>query len=366
MHKTPIKFRFITGAAESSLKPLSLELQKILKFLTKHFRNYCKQIAERTGISCYFSIDGSRKVTDKILSTNKKNTSIFCADFTSLFTNLPHETVKRNLGQLINLCFNNSGKQYINTNGSYISYTDNASSKKTYKNLDVYMMLEFILDNSYAEYAGQIYRQTKGIPQGNNASPQIADLTLSYMEYIYITKTVTIEKPLAMHLNKTFRYIDDLIHISHLTEEFVYICKSMYHESLTLERTNIEPNKANFLDLVIEISENRKTKTKLYNKTDEYKFRIVRYPHITSEIPLRIGLNTHYGECVRIFRTCTEYEDFIIRLRQLSQNYKINGYNEEQLRSMVFKVISKNPYISSKYGKENWQIIAATNYITQS
>ena len=39
-------------------------------------------------------------------------------------------------------------------------------------------------------YSGVVYRQEKGIPQGNNASPQIADLTLAMMEYRYISKYI--------------------------------------------------------------------------------------------------------------------------------------------------------------------------------
>lgn len=37
LHKSPLKFRFITGAASSSIKPLSLLLTNILKFIRKSF-----------------------------------------------------------------------------------------------------------------------------------------------------------------------------------------------------------------------------------------------------------------------------------------------------------------------------------------
>src|SRR5699024_5218860 len=48
MHKDPIKARFITGAYNSSLKALSIELQLVLKHIKSHFQRYCKVIKERT------------------------------------------------------------------------------------------------------------------------------------------------------------------------------------------------------------------------------------------------------------------------------------------------------------------------------
>ena len=124
-------------------------------------------------------------------------------------------------------------------------------------------------------------------------------------------------------------------------------CESIYHESLTLEQTNSLPQQANFLDLDIEIDTNLITKTKLYNKTDDYNFRMVRYPHITSEIPLRIGLNTHYGECIRMYRNCTEYADFMDRVNQLTRAYIDKGYGRELIIKMITKVLGKNPSLHS-------------------
>ena len=46
MHKMPIKFRFITGAKCSLLKPLANILALILQHIKIHFKNYCNVIRE--------------------------------------------------------------------------------------------------------------------------------------------------------------------------------------------------------------------------------------------------------------------------------------------------------------------------------
>ena len=218
-------------------------------------------------------------------------------------------------------------------------------------------MIEFILDNSYATYGGQLYKQNKGIPQGNNASPQIADLTLSYMEYEYISTKIKAGHPLSHHLTRTFRYIDDLLHVSSKTDEFIRATAEMYHSSLTLERTNAQWEKAAFLDLNLEIQHGKITSS-LYNKTDDYTFKVIRYPQFASNIPLRIGLNTFHGEIVRIHRVCSASNHFIARVRQLIANFVENGYDKNLIIGKMLKTLSRNPFISLKYSITNGQLAA--------
>lgn len=91
MHKAPFKFRFITGAFNSILTPLSQKLQLILKYLVRHFKNYRKQTSERNGSNYVFSILNSKPVLHNLKLVERKNKEISCRDFTSLSTNLPHD-----------------------------------------------------------------------------------------------------------------------------------------------------------------------------------------------------------------------------------------------------------------------------------
>ncbi|GMT21814.1 hypothetical protein PFISCL1PPCAC_13111, partial [Pristionchus fissidentatus] len=251
--------RFITGAHNSTLKPLSIELQKILKFL---------------------------HMVEQLRTVSNSKCDIFCADFSSLFTNLPHNVVKEKLYFLFDILFKNAGSEYMVVHGMKVRYDRNNSSTsgRSYHKNDVKSIVDFILRNSYAFYGGKLYKQQKGIPQGNNASPQIADLTLAVMEYQYIKNHIKIDHTLAFSLNRTFRYIDDLFHISQNTVDFIKITSEMYHESLTLEQTNATPKESAFLNLSVRITTEGIVKTSLYNKTDDYSFSVVRYPHFLSNI----------------------------------------------------------------------------------
>ena len=46
--------------------------------------------------------------------------------------------------------------------------------------------LNYLIDNDYVTYQGQIDKQVIGIPMGTNAAPQIANVYLHVYEYEYI------------------------------------------------------------------------------------------------------------------------------------------------------------------------------------
>ena len=129
MHKNPIKFRFITGAKNSTLKPLTIILQRILSHFRKHFSNYCNVIKQRTGVKHFWSIDNSMKVFNDSLVVDN-DTQVFSADFTSLFTNLPHQIVKENIRKLVTLCMR--GYNYVRVNQDKVSYATTDTGKGNY------------------------------------------------------------------------------------------------------------------------------------------------------------------------------------------------------------------------------------------
>ena len=113
------------------------------------------------------------------------STRIYSADFASLFTNLPHSVIKLNMFQLLSVCFKN--QNYIRVQGNHCSYSvSNNGTGSFFTFQEVCYLLESLLENSVAVYGNKVYRQRCGIPQGASCSPQIADLTLSYMEYKFI------------------------------------------------------------------------------------------------------------------------------------------------------------------------------------
>ncbi|KAF8365373.1 hypothetical protein PRIPAC_83202 [Pristionchus pacificus] len=92
-----------------------------------------------------------------------------------------------------------------------------------------------------------------------------------------------------------------------------------------------------------------KVQTSLYNKTDDYSFSVVRYPHYESNIPISMGLNTLHGEIIRIFRNCSLFEHFLERTRQLARYFLQIQYPKEILCSRLYSTLNKTPAISLKY-----------------
>ncbi|KAF8370366.1 hypothetical protein PRIPAC_76795 [Pristionchus pacificus] len=101
--------------------------------------------------------------------------------------------------------------------------------------------------------------------------------------------------------------------------------------------------------------------TSLYNKTDDYSFSVVRYPHYESNIPISMGLNTLHGEIIRIFRNCSLFEHFLERTRQLARYFLQIQYPKEILCSRLYSTLNKTPAISLKYATFH----SFTNFLTK-
>jgi len=72
-------------------------------------------------------------------------------------------------------------------------------------------MLEFLIDNIFVEFGGELFQQTVGIPMGTNCAPLLADLFLYSYEAEFIQRLLKQgDKKLACSFNFTYRYIDDV------------------------------------------------------------------------------------------------------------------------------------------------------------
>ena len=87
----------------------------------------------------------------------------------------------------------------------------------------------------------------------------------------------------ACPFTNTFCFINDLCAINdHL--EFDRNFKNIYPSGIKLKKKGISTSQASFLNLSIMI-ENKKCKTKLYDKRDAFPFCVVRMPQLDSNIP---------------------------------------------------------------------------------
>ena len=80
-----------------------------------------------------------------------------------------------------------------------------------YTATDICKMIEFLVDNIYVRFGGQLFRQTVGIPMGTNCAPLLADLFLYSYENEYLDELIKEGKrKLARKFNLSYHHIDEL------------------------------------------------------------------------------------------------------------------------------------------------------------
>ena len=107
---------------------------------------------------------------------------------------------------------------------------------------------------------------------GGNASPLIADLVLSMLEYDFLTNINN--KTIAKTMSYTMRYIDDILSIN--CDNFLVHAKLIYPSCLPLENTAKSKYESCFLDIMVCLCTG-KHRIAVYNKTDDFNFDVVRY-----------------------------------------------------------------------------------------
>ena len=84
---------------------------------------------------------------------------------------------------------------------------DHSDSPTKYTAEQIITMLEFLIDNIFVEFGGQVFQQTVGIPMGTNCAPLLADLFLFSYEADFVEELIrTGNKNLAKSFNFTFKY----------------------------------------------------------------------------------------------------------------------------------------------------------------
>ena len=147
-----------------------------------------------------------------------KATSIQTFDFSTLYTSIPHDLLNsRTKNNIINNVFKdkNGATWYthikVGRNKSYFT-NDSLNGDDKYTANDICKMIEFLVDNIYVRFGGQLFWQMVGIPMGTNCAPLFVDLFLYSYENEFLDKLIKEDKrKLAGKFNLSYRYTDNLI-----------------------------------------------------------------------------------------------------------------------------------------------------------
>ena len=134
-------------------------------------------------------------------------------------------------------------------------------------------MIEFLVDNIYVRFGGQLFRQMVGIPMGTNCAPLLADLFLYSYENEFLDKLIKEGKgKLARRFNLSYRYIDDLISFNN--KRFKEFISDIYPKELTISETTESTSVASYLDLLF-------TRDRSNNITTKYMTNVM---HLASTL----------------------------------------------------------------------------------
>ena len=211
------------------------------------------------------------------------------------------------------------------------------------------LAIDFLIDNIYVRFGSSVFRQVIGIPMGTNSAPLLADLFLHTFEYDFMVKTMKKDITKAIQFNNTFRYIDDLFSINNV--DFGNYISVIYPSESQLTDTSTSSTEVCYLDTNIKTDgTNTPFRISIYDKRDDFIFRIVSFPHMDSNIPVNPAYGVYISQVVRYARVCTSKVDFMNRLRGLSLRLRQQGFVTNLLQKSLNKFFTRHGLIVMKYG----------------
>ena len=138
----------------------------------------------------------------------------------------------------------------------------------------------------------------------------------------------------------TFRFIDDLNALND-GGEFERFFKEIYPIELELGRENENDQCASFLDLDINI-ENNKFVIGLFDKRDGFPFSIVRMPFCSSNMPSSIFYASVGAEVLRIARATSNSDKFLISVNTLISRMIMQGAKRSRTINTLLKTFGRH------------------------
>ena len=243
-------------------------------------------------------------------------------------------------------------KSFIATDNFRTFWTDEKKCNRYHFSCrDLCRAIDFLIDNIFVRFGGKVFRQVIGIPMGTNSAPLLADLFLHTYEYEFIIKTMKGDITRALQFNKTFRYIDDLLCVNN--DNFNKHINEIYPSELILKNTTTTPSETSYLDTTLNIGEGNGTvRISVYDKREEFNFKIVNFPYLDSNIPRNPAYGVYISRLVRYARICCRKDDFIYRHRRLSLKLQVQqqGYKYQQLMKSFHKFYRSHSDELKKFG----------------
>ena len=183
---------------------------------------------------------------------------------------------------------------------------------------------------------------------GTNCASLLADLFLYSYETEFLQDLIKKKKiKEARSFNFTYRYIDDVLSINN--PHFSDWLPLIYPPELEIKETTDTASSASFLDLYLEIDTNGQLSTRIYDKRDDFKFEIINFPHMDSNIPSSPAYGVYISQLIRYARGCSKYAAFVKRHQILTKRLLNQGFVRSRLGNTFKKFYGRYQDHVEKY-----------------
>jgi hypothetical protein len=87
----------------------------------------------------------------------------------------------------------------------------------------------------------------------------------------------------------------------------------IYPAELEVKETTDTASSASFLDLYLEFDDSGQISTKIYDKQDNFNFKIINFPNMCSNIPASPVYGVYISQLIRYAKVSSNYSDFLKR-----------------------------------------------------
>ena len=168
---------------------------------------------------------------------------------------------------------------------------------------------------------------------GTDCAPDLANLFLFSYEYQYVMNLINSNSPDIEKLRYIYRYIDDLIVLND-DGYFNSIYLNIYPSELELKLTSDSIHNANYLDMNISIN-NKQFIHKLYDKRNDFTFKVISMPNMSSNIPFRPTYGVFYSQIVRLFNANNSINIFKADVKNLMNKLIKQNFSHNLLKKQV-------------------------------
>jgi hypothetical protein len=311
---------------------IAILLTCILSAVKTGFQSYCYTGYSRGGVNQKWILKNSKDLLEYIQSRSYNSINTF--DFSTLYTSIPHSKLKGGLREMDQLCFMNGQRRY-----KYIVI----GRDRSYFVKNTLWFYQKVLCNWYHQYVRVFDWQHICYVWSTCFS---TDSRHTYGHKLCSSSHRLVPWFAWGRLHKGTRktkrsYPDPLISRSAIW------MMSFYSIFLGLGISLISSIPLNLkyrlpqIQINLAITSEGRSRTKLYDKRDDFKFPIVNFPFICSNIPAAPTYGVCISQLIRYSRACGSYQDFLDRGLLLTRKLLNQEFLLVKLKSSLRMICSR-------------------------